>query len=111
MVQSESYGNKMDTKIAFESGFKCKKRSYSNVITAANWFLSKEGQTVIHTKSERTPDQTFRMDVTEMGKVSKLEMRKPGVEYVTLAHDPEILKEQLAALKWSRKLYQKLRGR
>ena len=35
MVQSESYGNMMKTQIAFQAGFKCTKRSYSNVITAA----------------------------------------------------------------------------
>ncbi len=35
MVQSESYGNMMKTQIAFQAGFKCTKRSYSDVITAA----------------------------------------------------------------------------
>ncbi len=76
-----------------------------------HWILSKEGQTALHTMSERTPDQSFRMDVTEMGKVSEIEMRKPGIEYVTLAHDPAVLKEQLKGLKWSRDLYRKLRGK
>ena len=76
-----------------------------------NWFLSKEGQTVMHTKSERSPDQSFRVDVTEMGKVSDTEMRKPGIEYVTLAHDPKILKKQLEALKRTRELYRKSRSR
>ncbi len=53
-----------------------------------NWFLSKEGQTLRHTMSERVPDQTFREDVTERGKVHEKEMRKAGVDYLTIAHDP-----------------------
>jgi len=35
MVQSESYGNMLETKIAFRAGFKCTKRGYSDVITTA----------------------------------------------------------------------------
>jgi len=35
MVQPESYGNTMETKITFQAGFKCTKRTYSDVITAA----------------------------------------------------------------------------
>ncbi|MFB3060217.1 MAG: ABC transporter substrate-binding protein, partial [Candidatus Binatia bacterium] len=48
-----------------------------------NWLLSKEGQTVIQTKSTRAADQSFRVDVTEHGKVIPAEMRRPGVEYLT----------------------------
>ncbi len=76
-----------------------------------NWLLSKEGQTAVHTMSDRAPDQSFRIDVTEMGKVLEVEMRKPGVDYMTLAHDPAVLKQQLDGLKWSREMYQKLRGK
>ncbi len=36
---------------------------------------------------------------------------KPGIEYVTLAHDPKILKKQLEALKRTRELYRKSRSR
>ena len=76
-----------------------------------NWFLSKEGQTIMHTKSERIPDQTFRVDVTEVGKVNESEMRKPGIEYLTLEHDPEIQKKRLAVLKRSEELFHEIRGR
>lgn len=76
-----------------------------------NWFLSKEGQSIRHTMSSRSPPQTFRDDVTEMGKVLKAEMRKPGVEYLTLAHDPEIQKKRLAMLKRAEELYKKIRGK
>ena len=76
-----------------------------------NWFLSKEGQTLRHTMSERVPDQTFREDVTEQGKVDKTQMRKPGVDYVTLAHDPEVAKRQMWAINRADKIYKKTRGR
>ncbi len=76
-----------------------------------NWFLSKEGQTVMHTKSERTPDQTFREDVTERGKVNKRDMRKPGLEYLTLEHDPEIQKNRVQVMKRSADLYREVQGK
>ncbi len=76
-----------------------------------NWFLSKEGQTVMHTKSGRSPSPTFRVDVTEMGKVHKADMRRPGVEYLTLAHDPEAQKKRVWALKNAEKLYKQFRNK
>jgi len=76
-----------------------------------NWFLSKEGQTIVHTKSVRVPDQSFRADVTELGKVHKAEMRRPGVEYLTLAHDPEVQKKRVWALKNAEKLYKQIRNK
>jgi len=76
-----------------------------------NWFLSKEGQTVMHTKSEGIPDQTLRVDVTEKGKLSEDEMRKPGVEYLMLEHDPEILKKRDRVMNRAEELYREIRGR
>jgi iron(III) transport system substrate-binding protein len=76
-----------------------------------NWFLSKEGQTVIHTKATRAADQTFRIDVTKMDKVIPAEMRRPGIEYLTLAHDPEVQKKRVKALKNAEKLYKQIRGK
>ncbi len=76
-----------------------------------NWFLSKEGQTVMHTKSEGIPDQTLRVDVTERGKVDEDEMRKPGIEYLMLEHDPEILKRRDRVMNRSEELYREIRGR
>ena len=76
-----------------------------------NWFLSKEGQTIRHTISSRSPPPTFRVDVTEMGKVIKAEIRKPGVEYLTLVHDPEIQKKRLEMLKRAEQLYRNIRGK
>jgi len=76
-----------------------------------NWLLSKEGQTIVATRSTRTPDQTFRIDVTEQGKVHPAEMRRPGVEYLTLAHDPEVQKKRVWALKNAEKLYKQIRNK
>lgn len=76
-----------------------------------NWFLSKEGQTAMQTMSDRTPDQTFRVDVTEQGKVRKSDMRKPGVEYLTLEHDPEIQKRRIAEMKRAEDLYLEIKRR
>jgi len=75
-----------------------------------NWFFSKEGQTIRQTKSERIPDQTFREDVTERGKVVKSEMRRPGVDYLTIGHNPVFAKKQTWAIKRSQELYKKSRG-
>ncbi len=75
-----------------------------------NWFFSKEGQTIRQTKSERIPDQTFREDVTERGKVNAKEMRKPGVDYLTIGHDPVLAKKKTWAIKRSQDLYKKSRG-
>ncbi|HXV80355.1 MAG TPA: extracellular solute-binding protein [Candidatus Binatia bacterium] len=76
-----------------------------------NWFLSKEGQTVVHAMSERTPDQSFRTDVTEVGKLDKADMRKPGVEYLTLEHDPEVQKNRVAVMKRTADLYREIQGK
>jgi iron(III) transport system substrate-binding protein len=76
-----------------------------------NWFLSKEGQTVMHTKSEGAPDQTFRTDVTELGKLNKLDMRKPGIEYLTPEHEPEVQKSRIKVMKRAEALYRELRGK
>jgi len=75
-----------------------------------NWFFSKEGQTIRQTKSERIPDQTFREDVTERGKVNEKEMRKPGVDYLTIGHDPVLAKKKTWAIKRTQELYKKSRG-
>ena len=86
------------------------KRPHPNVSKLfLNWFLSKEGQTVMQTMSDRTPDQTFRVDVTERGKVRKSDMREPGVEYLTLEHDPAIQKKRLAEMKRAEDLYLEVR--
>ena len=63
-----------------------------------------------HTMSEQVPDQTFREDVTERGKVNEKEMRRPGVDYLTIGHDPALAKKANWAIKRSQELYKKSRG-
>jgi ABC-type Fe3+ transport system substrate-binding protein len=76
-----------------------------------NWFLSKEGQTLRHTKSQGSPSQSFRVDVTDMGKVHKSDLRKPGVDYLTFAHDPVAQQQRLKMLKRAEELFVNARGR
>ena len=59
----------------------------------------------------RAADQSFRIDVTEMDKVVEAEMRRPGVEYLTIAHDPEVQKKRVKALKNAEKLYKQIRNK
>lgn len=85
------------------------KRPHANAAKLfVNWFLSKEGQTVMQTMSDRTPDQSFRTDVTEVGKVDKADMRKPGVEYLAPEHEPEVQKNRVAAMKRVEDLYREM---
>ena len=56
-----------------------------------NWFLSKEGKMITQTMSDRTPDQSFRVDVTERGKVQKQTCVNRG-SIPDTQHDPEIQK-------------------
>ena len=47
-----------------------------------NWWLSKEGQTAVHTlTTDRIPPPTLREDVTEWGNTAEMERRTPGVTY------------------------------
>ena len=74
-----------------------------------NWFLSKEGQTIMQTKSDRQPDQSFRIDVTDMGKVNPDEIRRSDIDYMTFAHDPAVAAKQTRVLNDIKKLYQRTR--
>lgn len=49
-----------------------------------NWFLSQEGQTIMHTLSQAgvsPPDPTLRVDVTEFGRTLASERRTRGATY------------------------------
>ncbi len=41
----------------------------------------------------------------------KAEMRKPGIEYLTFAHDPVIQQKRLELLKRAEELYMNIRGK
>ncbi len=56
-----------------------------------NWWLSKEGQTLMHTMSEGDVAQTLRVDVTDPGRVPEAKLRVEGREYQFFGTDPELL--------------------
>ena len=56
-----------------------------------NWFLSPEGQTVLHEKADGTPSFTLRTDDIPAGKTSPEERREPGREYSFGSADPEFI--------------------
>ena len=53
-----------------------------------NWFLSQEGQTIMHTMAETDPNPTLRTDVTDFGKTLPYERRVEGAEYFFFSSDP-----------------------
>ncbi len=61
--------------------------------------------------SQGSPSQSFRVDVTDMGKVHKSDLRKSGVDYLTFAHDPLVQKQRLKMLKRAEELFVEARGR
>ena len=61
-----------------------------------NWFLSKEGQTMMHTLAEQDPNPTLRTDVTDFGKTLPYERRVEGADYFFFSSDPvyTVLREE-----------------
>ena len=70
-----------------------------------NWWLSKEGQTLMHTTSEVLPDPTLRVDVTDWGKVPENVRRSPGKEYYSFATDPQLIVLREEALEYAENAY------
>ena len=66
------------------------KAPHQNAATAfVNWWLSKEGQTAVHTlTTDRLPPPTLREDVTEWGNTLEMERRIPGQVYFRIADIP-----------------------
>ena len=70
-----------------------------------NWFLTKEGQTLVHTNSDGLPDPTLRVDVTDWGKVPENVRRVPGKEYYAFATDPELIALRVEGLDYAAAVY------
>ena len=62
-----------------------------------NWWLSKEGQTLMHTLSEGDVAQTLRVDVTDTGRVPEAALRVEGRDYHFFGTDPELLAKKQEA--------------
>ena len=67
-----------------------------------NWFLSREGQTVMHTSSEGTPDQTLRADVNDPGKTLPSNRRILDHGYYLLSSDPSFTSQTEEALQYAK---------
>ena len=70
-----------------------------------NWFLSQEGQTIMHTMADGDPDQTLRMDVTDLGKTLPFQRRDPDREYFFLSSDPVFLARRQEAFDYAEAAY------
>jgi len=70
-----------------------------------NWFLSKEGQTLTHTKIPEIDRSSLRTDIP-LGEVSADQRREPGKEYGFPDADPKMGDRQEEAQTWIRKLWE-----
>jgi iron(III) transport system substrate-binding protein len=71
----------------------------------ANWFLSKEGQTLTHTLVPNIDRSSLRNDIP-FGEVAPDQRRKPGVEYGFPDADPKSGPRQEEAQKWVLKIWE-----
>ena len=67
-----------------------------------SWFLSQEGQTIMHTLSEQDPDQTLRTDVTDPGKTLPYERRVSDRQYYFFSSDPSFASQREEALQYAK---------
>ena len=73
-----------------------------------NWWLSKEGQTIVHTMSvESRP--TLRADVTEWGTTLEEDRRVEGKSYYSFGTDPEYVGRRQEANDWVTAAYEATR--
>ena len=56
-----------------------------------NWWLTKEGQTIMHTMATELPDPTLRVDVTDWGKTDEKARRVEGKTYLFFDAQPELI--------------------
>ena len=71
-----------------------------------NWFLSKEGQTAMHTLSEQAPDPTLRTDVTDFfGNPLRYPHRVGGADYFFFSSDPTYTVLRDEALQYARDVF------
>ena len=74
-----------------------------------NWWLSKEGQTLMHTMSEVLPEPTLRLDVTDWGKTAETDRKVEGQSYYFFTSDPELVKGRQEALDYAASAYEAAR--
>ncbi len=74
-----------------------------------NWLLSREGQTVLQNDPNREQNPTLRTDDIPPGTTLERERRDPGVSYVILLAQPEILAKRDEALAFATRIYEETR--
>ena len=74
-----------------------------------NWWLSNEGQTLMHTMSEVGPQPTLREDVTEWGRTEEMDRRVPGKSYFFFDADPALVERRQEALDYATSTYRATR--
>ncbi|MCH8973521.1 MAG: extracellular solute-binding protein [Chloroflexi bacterium] len=70
-----------------------------------NWFLSQEGQTMMHTLSEQESDPTLRLDVTDWGTTRTIDRRIEGQDYFFFTADPVYVAQRIEALDYTKDVY------
>ena len=70
-----------------------------------NWFLSKEGQTLVHNVAPQ-PAPSLREDGIPIGNTDREDRRIPGVEYLAISTSPEFVSQTEAALEFTTRTYQ-----
>ena len=70
-----------------------------------NWLLSREGQTVWMDDPEEDQNPSLRTDDIPFGTTDDDERRKPGVTYLIIVAEPEILAKRDEALQFASDLY------
>ena len=70
-----------------------------------NWWLSKEGQTIMHAMSEESKP-TLRVDVTDWGTTLEEDRRVEGKSYYTFGTDPEYVGRRQEANEWVTAAYE-----
>ncbi len=74
-----------------------------------NWWLSKEGQTLMQTISEGDVAQTLRVDVTDIGRVPEATRRVEGRDYQFFSTDPVLLAKKQEAFDYVASVWAKYR--
>ena len=74
-----------------------------------NWFLSQEGQTMMHTLAEDDPNPTLRTDVTDWGKTQPYERRDPDKDYFFFSSDPTYTVLRDEALQYAKDAFNAVR--
>ena len=70
-----------------------------------NWWLTQEGQTLMHTLSEADVEPTLREDVTDWGRTVEEDRKVEGQSYYFFTSDPELVVRRAEALAYADAAY------